>query len=137
MTQRNPRLELGILHSKEIIGNFESGLISSDGGLMLLQKIDQQLGLTKSLAAAITDGRDRGGLNIVLRTYLPSAYIRLPAAMKIAMVPTSCAVIRYSKQWPNCCRKLTMNWLPSPRFAGWKTALRLRICGGCTDYLPG
>ena len=58
MTQCNSRLELGILHSKEIVADFDGGLIGSDGGLMLLQKIDQQLGLTRSLAAAITDGRD-------------------------------------------------------------------------------
>jgi len=60
MTQCNSRLELGILHSKKIVADFDGGLISSDGGLMLLKKVDQQLGLTKKLAVAVTDRRDPG-----------------------------------------------------------------------------
>ena len=43
MTVCNSRRELGILQNKEIIANFDGGLIGSDGGLMLPQKIDQQL----------------------------------------------------------------------------------------------
>ena len=58
MTQCNSRIELGILDSKEIVGDFDGGLISSDGGLMLLKKLDEQLGLTERLAAAVADERD-------------------------------------------------------------------------------
>ena len=58
MTQCNSRSELGILQNREIIANFDGGLIGSDGGLMLLQKIDQQLGLTKKLAGAVAGRHD-------------------------------------------------------------------------------
>ena len=42
----------------QIIADFDGGLIRSDGGLMLLQKVDEQLGLTKRLAAGVADERD-------------------------------------------------------------------------------
>ncbi len=35
MTQCNSRIEIGILHSKEIVADFDAGLIGSNGELLL------------------------------------------------------------------------------------------------------
>jgi len=70
MTQCISRLQLGMLRAKEIVADFDGGLIGSNGGLMLLQKIDQQLSLTKSLAAAIVDRRDPGRIKHPLEEML-------------------------------------------------------------------
>jgi len=70
MTQCISRLQLGILCAKEIVADFDGGLIGSDGGLMLLQKVDEQLGLTKRLATAIVDRRDPGRIKHPLEEML-------------------------------------------------------------------
>ena len=51
------RFELPGLKGRKIEGNFEGGDVSSDGGLLLFQRVDQRLGLTKSLAKRLPDGR--------------------------------------------------------------------------------
>lgn len=57
MTQCVAQLHLGILHGKQVTGGFDGGDISSDGGLMLVAAADERLGLTRQLAACLTDAR--------------------------------------------------------------------------------
>jgi hypothetical protein len=42
-----------------IEANFEGGAISSEGGLMLIREVDRRLGLSKAVAKALHDPRDR------------------------------------------------------------------------------
>ena len=45
-TERNPKqLEFHALGRREVIGRFDGGRITSDGGGLLLREVDQQLGL--------------------------------------------------------------------------------------------
>ena len=60
MTRCSSRIELGNLHGKQITGGFEGGDICTDGGLMLVEKADRRLKLTKRLSAVLTDTRDPG-----------------------------------------------------------------------------
>jgi hypothetical protein len=46
------------LHGKKVSAAFDGGLISSDGGVLLLAGADQQLGLIDTLAALLPDHRD-------------------------------------------------------------------------------
>jgi Transposase DDE domain group 1 len=46
------------IHRKKITAAFDGGLISSDGGVLLLAGVDKQLGLIDRLAALIPDHRD-------------------------------------------------------------------------------
>lgn len=39
--------------------NFEGGALSSDGGLMLLRQVDQRIGLSRGVAAALHDPRNQ------------------------------------------------------------------------------
>jgi len=57
MTQCNSQLSFGFLGRKQISGAFDGGEISSDGGLMLVAQADKALGLTRQLAAVLSDGR--------------------------------------------------------------------------------
>jgi len=57
MTDSGWRFEIPCA-GKQLTATFDGGQLSSDGGLILLQQVDQQLGLTTRLAAAIRDERD-------------------------------------------------------------------------------
>lgn len=58
MTQCIGQLGFGLLVGKQVIGEFEGGDISSDGGLMLVAAADRRLGLTRRLAACLEDARE-------------------------------------------------------------------------------
>lgn len=67
MTNCNSTMKLGNLHGKDILADFDGGVVGSDGGLMLLRKADEQLGLTEALADAITDDRDPDRIEFALQ----------------------------------------------------------------------
>jgi hypothetical protein len=58
MTQCIGQLSFGFLRGKHVVGEFDGGNLSSDGGLLLLAEADRQLGLTSSLARFLPDRRD-------------------------------------------------------------------------------
>jgi len=60
MTQCVEQLHLGVLHGKRVTGGFDGGDISSDGGLVLIAAADRRLGLTRQLAACLSDAREPG-----------------------------------------------------------------------------
>ncbi len=53
-------MNLGWVKSRRIKANFNGGHISSNGGILLLQKIDKRLGLTKKISRIIKDLRIKG-----------------------------------------------------------------------------
>ena len=58
MVQTVPQLECGILRGKQVVGGFDGGDISSDGGVLLLAEAERRTGLIARLAATIVDERD-------------------------------------------------------------------------------
>lgn len=58
MVHTVPRVELGILSGHEVIGTFDGGAMSSDGGVMLVARANRKLGLIQRLASAVNDRRD-------------------------------------------------------------------------------
>ena len=52
------RMQFGRLGRRVIEADFDGGDLSSDGGLMLLRRVDQRIGLSRAAAAAIGDARD-------------------------------------------------------------------------------
>jgi hypothetical protein len=56
MTQCSP-LNFGFLGRKQVVGRFDGGQISSDGGLLWLAEVDRCSGLTKRLASCLRDRR--------------------------------------------------------------------------------
>jgi len=60
MTDCISHLDFGFLSRQALVGNFDGGDISSDGGLMLLAAVDKALGLTAQMAARLDDSRQPG-----------------------------------------------------------------------------
>jgi len=52
------QLEFKGLLRRKVVGAFDGGPISSDGGALLLRELDERLGITQRLAACFTDHRD-------------------------------------------------------------------------------
>ena len=50
--------DLPAVRRKKVTADFDGGLISSDGGLVLLREAERRLGLAETLAGCIRDGRD-------------------------------------------------------------------------------
>ena len=51
------QLEFQGLGRRKIVGAFDGGHISSDGGALLLRELDARLGITQKLAECFTDHR--------------------------------------------------------------------------------
>ena len=49
------QLEFQSLGRREVIGRFDGGRITSDGGGLLLREVDQRIGLLNRLAGCFTD----------------------------------------------------------------------------------
>jgi Transposase DDE domain group 1 len=55
---RVPYLDFPILGSRQVLASFDGGDISSDGGALLLRKVEQLTGIVRQFAACFTDHRD-------------------------------------------------------------------------------
>jgi len=54
------QLSLGFLGRREVVGRFDGGLVSSDGGLLLLREVDRRYGVTAAIAGCLRDRRQPG-----------------------------------------------------------------------------
>ena len=64
------RIEFGRVGRRVIEANFDGGDLSSDGGLMLLRRVDERIGLTRAVAAVLSDARDPARIRHRLRDLL-------------------------------------------------------------------
>jgi hypothetical protein len=64
------RIEFGQVGRRVIEANFDGGDLSSDGGLMLLRRTDERIGLTRAVAAVFSDARDPARIRHRLRDLL-------------------------------------------------------------------
>lgn len=64
------KLEFGRIGRRVIGAAFDGGEISSDGGLLLLKRVDERIGLTRAVAAALDDARDPDRITHPLRDLL-------------------------------------------------------------------
>jgi hypothetical protein len=51
---------LSPVSGKSIVANFDGGLLSSNGGVLLLREVEQWLGVVERFAACIRDPRNQG-----------------------------------------------------------------------------
>lgn len=54
----NQKMIFGRVGRRQIEADFSGGALSSDGGVMLMRQIDQKIGLSRAVAAALSDPRD-------------------------------------------------------------------------------
>src|SRR5262249_45648324 len=117
-------LHLAPVGAKAVDLAFDGGRLSSDAGLVLLKDPDEQLGLTHSLAAVLSDPRDPRRVHFTSHDLLKQRVFQLPRAMKMPTTPTPCATIPSSNCCSIACRKLVPPWLHNRRYRGLKTASR-------------
>ena len=63
-------MELGRVGRRVVEANFEGGNISSDGGLLLLRRADERIGLSRAAAAVLSDPREPSRITHSLRDLL-------------------------------------------------------------------
>lgn len=61
------RIKFWKVGRRAIEANFEGGDLSSDGGLLLLRRVDGRIGLSRAVAQALGDERDRSRITHRLR----------------------------------------------------------------------
>jgi len=77
-------LQLAPLGDKAIFLDFDGGRLSSDGGLVLLGDPDEQLGLTRQLAAVLRDRRDPRRIDFTLHDLLKQRVLQIAAGYEDA-----------------------------------------------------
>lgn len=77
-------LQLAPLRDKAVLLDFDGGRLSSDGGLVLLGDPDEQLGLTRQLAAVLRDRRDPGRIDFTLHDLLKQRVLQIAAGYEDA-----------------------------------------------------
>ena len=77
-------LPLPSLEDKAILVDFDGGRLSSDGGLILLSDPDNQIGLTRDLAAVLRDPGDPRRVNFTLHDLLKQRVLQIAAGYEDA-----------------------------------------------------
>lgn len=77
-------LHLVPLQDKAILVDFDGGRLSSDGGLILLGDPDEQMGLTRALAAVLRDPRDPRRIDFTLHDLLKQRVLQIAAGYEDA-----------------------------------------------------
>jgi len=93
-----PGLSFGRLGRRVIEGDFSGGVISSDAGMLLLRQVDQRIGLSRQVAAAMHDRRDRNRVTHTLRHWVAQRLYGLAAAMKTSTITIISTTMR-------CCKR--------------------------------
>jgi hypothetical protein len=84
-TQRQPTpLLLAPVGDKPVALAFDGGRLSSDAGLVLLKDIDDQLGLTRALAAVLADARDARRIHFTSEDLLKQRILQIAAGYEDA-----------------------------------------------------
>ena len=68
--------DLPVVSRKKVTADFGGGLISSDGGLVLLREAERRLGLSETLAGCIREWRDPERVVHVLPGMLALSHVR-------------------------------------------------------------
>ena len=76
--------QFGFSFQPKLCVDFAGGTITSDGGLLLLRELDQRLGLTRGLDAAVRDPRDGRYVTHELRTLLRQRVYQIAAGYEDA-----------------------------------------------------
>src|SRR4029434_3242827 len=77
-------LHLAPVGNKAVDIDFAGGRLSSDAGLVLLQDPDEQLGLTRALAAVLQDPRDPRRIHFTLHDLLKQRVLQIAAGYEDA-----------------------------------------------------
>lgn len=77
------QMVFGRVGRRGIDADFKGGAIGSDGGVMLVRQLDRKIGLSATVAAALSDPRDPERIPIPCAISSPSVCTDGAAAMRI------------------------------------------------------
>ena len=77
-------LQLAPVRDKAVELAFDGGRLSSDAGLVLLNDPDEQLGLTRALAAVLSDPRDERRVHFTRHDLLKQRVLQIAASYEDA-----------------------------------------------------
>jgi hypothetical protein len=77
-------LPLAPVATKSVELDFDGGRLSSDAGIVLLKDIDEQLGLTRALAAVLSDPRDTHRIHFTPEDLLKQRVFQIAAGYEDA-----------------------------------------------------
>ena len=100
---------------KKITAAFDGGLISSDGGVLLLAGADKRLGLIDTLAALIPDHRDPALITHSMADILRARVFAIACGYPDADDLDDLRRIRPSNSPVGGCRKAATTWPRNPR----------------------
>ena len=96
--------DLPAVKRKKVTADFGGGLISSDGGLVLLRGAERRLGLAEALAGCIREWRDPALVVHTLPAMLRFRMFAIAADTRMPTTATPCVPIRCSS-WPSAGRR--------------------------------
>lgn len=64
------QLEFGRLGHRVLSADFDGGALSSDGGLMLLRRVDERIGLSRAVAPVLGDSRNPDRITHDMRAWV-------------------------------------------------------------------
>jgi Transposase DDE domain group 1 len=82
--ERSTPLQLAPVGDKAVSLDFDGGRLSSDAGLVLLKDPDEQLGLTRALAAVLSDPRDESRVHFTRHALLKQRVLQIAAGYEDA-----------------------------------------------------
>ena len=65
-----PELEFKRCKNRKVQANFKGGNITSDGGVLVLNQVDEHINLTNRIASMINDSRCKGKIGFCCKKYL-------------------------------------------------------------------
>ena len=83
------RMELGRVGRRVIEAAFDGGDIASDGGVVLLRRVDERLGLSRSAARAVGDSRRAASVEHGMRELLAQRIYGLCCGWQDVTDPTT------------------------------------------------
>jgi hypothetical protein len=115
-----PLLGLSPVSGKSIAATFDGGLLSSDGGVLMLREVEQRLRMADRFAGCIEDPRAPDQITHTLADMIRFRLLMIAAGYEDGNAPTVFASIRYLR-WRMTSLPRTANRVRSRPSRGWRT----------------
>ena len=115
---------------KKVSAAFDGGMLSSDGGVLILRDVEKRLGIAERLASCLKDRRDRDLITHTIEDMLRLRMFAIAAGYEDVNDFTGCVTIRSSRWRSDDRRKRASPCARSRRCRGSRTRPRARRSGG-------
>src|ERR1035438_7319186 len=113
-----PLSGLSPVAGKKVVVNFGGGLLSSDGGILVLRVVEQRLRVADRMAACFVDPRAPDQITHTLAAIMRFRLLMIAAATKTGTTLIRCGAIRCSR-WRSIFRRRIATCVRNRRSRGW------------------